>query len=116
MKVWTCPVVLPPRSPPAKRITTLSPLAEGGGWGCNSGGGDTGLMEGEAEVWSSQGMPTTGGRGAGGRGVVVGGSGRARLGVVKMKKKSCFLSGENPAADAGIELVGLHRRLNEEWV
>ena len=62
-------------------------------------------MEGEAEVWSSQGMQTTGERGAG-KGVVVGGSGRGGLGVVKTVV----------AADAGIELVGLHRRPIEEWV
>jgi hypothetical protein len=62
-------------------------------------------MEGEAEVWSSQGMQTTGGQGAG-RGVLVGGSGRGGSVVMKMVV----------AAGAGIELVGLHRRPNEEWV
>ena len=62
-------------------------------------------MEGEAKVWSSQGMQTTGGQRAG-RGEVLGGSGRGGLGVGKMVV----------AADAGIELVGLHRRPNEEWV
>ena len=105
MKVWTCPVVLPPRSPPGKRITTLSHLAGGGGCGSIPVGGDTGLMEGEAKVWSSQGMQATGGQRAG-RGEVLGGSGRGGLGVGKMVV----------AADAGIELVGLHRRPNEEWV